>query len=322
VAVVRRNILNSPEARRGYVRGVKLLKEDFAGPTTAGLGVPGPPQPVSTYDLFVVWHHVTMMTFTPPGQIERNAAHGGPVFLPWHRFMLILFELQLQRVLGDQEFGLPYWDWAADGERSPEQQPASPLWAADCMGGQGDPVASGPFAFDPADPQRWRVRIEASAGLQLRQVDRGLRRGFGAQPGVRGLPDRGQVGRALALTRYDASPWNTQSSGFRNRLEGWRPASGPGLHNRVHVWVGGDMLRSTSPNDPVFFLNHCNVDRAWAAWLSQRGQLYRPPQSAAASLLGHRIDDQIRSLVVDRTVTPREMLDASELYAYDSLAVA
>jgi tyrosinase len=53
---------------------------------------------------------------TPPGQGDRNAAHRGPVFLPWHRFMLILLELQLQRVLSDPDFGLPYWDWAADGE--------------------------------------------------------------------------------------------------------------------------------------------------------------------------------------------------------------
>ena len=25
---------------------------------------------------------------------------------------------------------------------------------------------------------------------------------------------------------------------------------------------------ATSPNDPVFFLHHCNVDRLWAQWWS------------------------------------------------------
>ena len=32
-----------------------------------------------------------MMTPTPPGT-GRNAAHQGPVFLPWHRLMLMLLE--------------------------------------------------------------------------------------------------------------------------------------------------------------------------------------------------------------------------------------
>jgi len=41
----------------------------------------------------------------------------------------------------------------------------------------------------------------------------------------------------------------------------------PCVHNRVHVWVGGDMLPSSSPTDPVFYMNHCNIDRIWEAWL-------------------------------------------------------
>jgi len=36
----------------------------------------------------------------------------------------------------------------------------------------------------------------------------------------------------------------------------------------VHVWVGGSMGPMSSPNDPVFFLHHCNVDRLWAQWWS------------------------------------------------------
>ena len=41
---------------------------------------------------------------------------------------------------------------------------------------------------------------------------------------------------------------------------------GSQLHNRVHLWVGGNMAPMTSPNDPVFFLHHCFVDKAWADW--------------------------------------------------------
>jgi tyrosinase len=61
--------------------------------------------PVSTYDLFVWWHHRAMDTFTPPTQGDRNAAHRGPVFLPWHRLMLVLLELQLQGSVASKATG-------------------------------------------------------------------------------------------------------------------------------------------------------------------------------------------------------------------------
>jgi tyrosinase len=321
MAAVRRNILIDETARKSYIQGVKLLKQEHLGPTTADLGIPGPAVEVSTYDLFVVWHHYAMDTFTPPDQGDRNAAHRGPVFLPWHRFMLILLELQLQRVLEDADAGLPYWDWAADGELSPADQPGSALWADDCMGGEGSPIASGPFALDTADPASWRVRVAANVQGQLRAADRGLRRAFGRS--VDTLPRQAEVAAALELSTYDAPPWTTVSGGFRNRVEGWRPLeTAPGLHNRVHVWVGGDMLPSSSPNDPVFYLNHCNEDRIWAAWQQQfPGSPYLPDQSAPEELRGHRIDDDMYSLLT-RPITPRQTLDPSDFYSYDTLEVS
>src|SRR5207244_8193847 len=107
------------------------------------------------------------------------------------------------------------------------------------------------------------------------------------------LPRRSQVKAALDRRRYDRPPWDSTSAGFRDRVEGWVPAaSAPHLHNRVHVWVGGDMLLSSSPNDPVFYLNHCNVDRIWAAWQKQHpSELYRTAPSAPQTLLRKRIDD-------------------------------
>lgn len=319
MAAVRKNILSDDTVRDQYIQGAKLLKQEFLGPTTAELGITGPGVEVSTYDLFVAWHHIAMFTFTPPSQEDRNAAHRGPVFLPWHRFMLILLELHFQRVLADPDFGIPYWDWAADGELDPEQQDDALIWSDAYMGGQGNPVTTGPFAFDAADPASWRVRVEADVQGQLRTTDRGLRRGLGQF--VPNLPPVSHVKEALTLTTYDASPWDTTSEGFRNRVEGWRPAdTAPGLHNRVHVWVGGDMLASSSPNDPVFYLNHCHEDRIWAAWQAQPGASYLPDQTAPADLLGHRIDDPMYALL-SSPVTPRQMLDVTDFYTYDTLAV-
>ncbi len=324
---IRENILNSVVARDKYIKGIKLLKNEFPGPTTQDLGIDGPTQRVSTYDLFVVWHHVAMTTFTPSTQSDRNAAHRGPVFLPWHRFMLLQLEMNLQRVLGnDTTFGLPYWDWAQDGELSLVRQRTAAIWASNCMGGSGTPVTTGPFVFDPANSKSWRVRLTASVNGQLIQVNRGLRRQLGTSTTNR-LPTKTHTATALDQTTYDAAPWSVNSVGFRNLVEGWqntlqiRP---PGLHNRVHVFVGGDMLISTSPNDPVFYLNHCNVDRIWESWMRSpptgHGRIYVPLQSESSNLKGHRLNDTLNSLLSGST-TPAEMLDVKQLYTYDSLNV-
>jgi tyrosinase len=49
---------------------------------------------------------------------------------------------------------------------------------------------------------------------------------------------------------------------------GWNPY---GLHNQVHAWIGRGMGLASSPNDPVFYLHHCNVDRIWFALRGARG---------------------------------------------------
>jgi len=320
MSVTRPNILKNATALGKYCDGVKKLKNEFTGPTTRDLGIEGPSEAVSTYDLFVVWHVNAMMTLTPArnNPTGRNAAHRGPVFTAWHRFMLRQLELNLQRVLSDQSFGLPYWDWAADGQDSPQNQLKSALWTSTGIGGSGTPVATGPFVFDPNDETSFRVRIDTDSNGALQQANRGLNRSLGT--GVPSLPNKSDTAGTLQLMPYDDAPWAVSSSGFRNRLEGWAGPNVPGLHNRVHVWVGGDMSPASSPNDPVFFLNHCNVDRIWEAWMQQHGRVYVPDQNASASLKGHRIDDELVSLVSPPT-KPADVLDISTQYVYDSLSV-
>jgi tyrosinase len=314
VAVVRHNILTDAKSRNDFVNGVLALKREFLGPTTSDFGIPGAAQQVSTYDLFIAWHHLAMHRLTPPTQADRNAAHSGPVFLPWHRLMLVLLELQLQRVLNDATVGLPYWDWSADGNLPASQQPHAELWKDTGIGGDGTPVADGPFR-----ESAFHVRIESGASAALRSTDRGLNRELGADPLAPGLPTSADVSGALDEDRYDKSPWDRSTLLLRNRLEGWKPPPGPKLHNRVHVWVGGDMAPASSPNDPVFYLNHCNVDRIWEAWMVEHGRTYEPPQSAPDDLRGHRLDDPMYSLLINQDITPAQVLAISSFYSYDKL---
>jgi tyrosinase len=91
------------------------------------------------------------------------------------------------------------------------------------------------------------------------------------------------------------------------------------MHNQVHVWIGGDMGPATSPNDPVFYLNHCNVDRIWEAWLVSQGRTYVPAQSESAQLAMHRLNDPMYSILISQATTPAQMLDVSQFYTYDLL---
>lgn len=315
MAVTRTNIVEDRSARDKFVEGVLRLKREIVDPERG----------LSTYDSFVIWHHQVMYTATPQGS-QRNAAHSGPVFLPWHRLMLIALEQQIQRVLEDPTFGLPYWAWNQDGDSPADRQTSLPIWTSDWLGGDGDPqdkdrVADGPFAYRGDDPQSWRVRVLPDLNGRLQLTDEGLRRMLARDPDLPdlALPTTQEARAAVALERYDEPEWLIESQmTFRNVCEGWA-LDGPALHNCVHVWIGGDMAPSTSPNDPAFYLNHCNVDRMWAAWQRRYPDApYLPGDAEPDALLGHRLGDDLISMFPAVTRI-RDMLDTSEVYAYDSL---
>ncbi|MFF8383685.1 tyrosinase family protein [Streptomyces kanasensis] len=331
MSVVRKNILTDAAARDDYIEGVLALKQEKSGFTTRQLGLPGPAVPVHTYDMFVIWHCWTMMTPIPPGgnPNDRNAAHAGPIFLPWHRVMLGLLEAKIGKILDKPGFALPYWDWAADGDLGSPTH--ATIFAEDYLGGDGDPVSTGRFAFDPADPSTFTVRIESDPSGMPVQADplRGLSRSFAADWPV--LPTSAEVKSTLAyappngsqpVDRYDTRNFDVSSQGFRNLLEGWTP-SDPlrpvHMHNQVHVWISGDMAFGTSPNDPAFYLHHCNVDRMWEGWMNRFGRIYSPDMSFPANTFkGERIDDEIVS-PLGPSATPGSVLDFSSVCTYDVL---
>jgi tyrosinase len=289
--MIRHNFLTNDGAAQQYVEGVLALKDPSRFPW------PNNPD-LSIYDFFVFWHARTMMTLTPPEQSDRNAAHSGPAFLPWHRYMLLRFEEYLRAAVEDDAFRLPYWDWNADAERTVPRR--SPVWGTNRLG-----------RFMRSD---FVVRVGMNASGRIVRANRRLQRTLGAEGE---LPIREDV-RAIVeeQAEYDAEPFDSDSPGFRNNLEGW---IGPNVHNLVHVWVGGDMQFSTSPNDPAFYLHHCNVDRIWSAWQARWPEVpYVPPADAPEALLFHRAGDALYTFF-DEQVTPADMWSHTERYEYDRL---
>ena len=297
---VRRNIVTNAAARAAYINGVIALKAQFTGVTTSMLGISGPSQPVSTWDRFVAWHHSAM-----------GIAHRGPLFLPWHRLMLRTLEQLMASALGNSNFGLPYWDWAVDGDLPTlAARLAAPVWANNCMGQAAS--APGPFTL-----AAFRIRLAANSVGTLVQVNRALQRARGVSSP--NLPTHAATATSLTATPYDVAPWNINSAlGFRNRVEGWNPPNN--LHNLVHIFTGGDMLPSSSPNDPVFYLNHCNEDRIWERWMQVNGRSYRPTNATPGAPVGRRLNDPIPT-PFGPSVTAAQLLNMTAIYTYDSLAV-
>jgi tyrosinase len=226
----------------------------------------------------------------PPAD-SQNHPHQQTAFPPWHRMFVVSFERDLQaadRALGrDGSITVPYWDWTHDNGPATGRQRSS-FWGADFMGGNGSgsemAVTTGPFrrpqAGDPAATQ-WRTVFGAVDFLQRDLGGAMRRRADPTRNPSETLPTSEARDRALAIRTYDREPWNRDPDTFRNRLEGWIPAEdgGPGLHNRVHVWVGGTMESvPTAPNDPVFFIHHCYVDKLWAQW-QRRWPVARFPEA-------------------------------------------
>jgi tyrosinase len=248
------------------------------------------------YDPFVSMH-------------EHNiaAGHFGPAFFAWHREYLSNFEQALWNIKNDQSIALPYWDWSVDNSSS------SSIWGSDFMGGNGNSgldwqVTDGPFAFNTG---QWPLNIRSGSEPYPYLV-----RQLGESRYTRSLPTPANVQDTLQATPYDVSPWNsTSGSGFRNRSEGYIPSGSFGMHTRVHTWVGGSMTTWTSPNDPVFWLHHCFMDKLWADWqmMHQDQAKYLPDGGAAKD---HNLTDHMPPW---NDKTPKDVLSQWSLgYHYDT----
>ncbi|KAK8127119.1 Monooxygenase [Apiospora kogelbergensis] len=172
-------------------------------------------------------------------------------FLPWHRYFVQLYHAQLREC--GYTGPMAYWDWTLDAA-----DPAkSSIWTL--LGGNGNPdkvektgaqewmcVTDGPFReLRPAYREK-----EYAPHCLARDFFDGKER-----PGTM---------RGSAYNAQEVEFINGQKTyaDFRLYLE-----SIP--HGSIHSAVGGqkgDMKPSTSPNDPLFFLHHTQIDRLWYLW--------------------------------------------------------
>jgi tyrosinase len=238
------------------------------------------------YDLLVKLHFDRM---TADGAGNR-IGHQSPSFLPWHRRYLLEFERRLRAI--NPSVTVPYWNWTVDATRD------SPVWGADFLGGDGQSgdrrVTTGRFAYATGN---WTLTVRVDSRPYLVRT-------IGVETAT--LPTAAELTAALQKTPYDAAPWSADSpGGMRTALEA--------LHNRVHVWVGGQMLQTVSPDDPVFFLHHAFIDKCWADWCA----LHSAATSRYLPLTGTaNVVDAGELLPPWNDMRPADLIDHTRFYTY------
>ena len=311
---------------------------------------------ISLYDIFVTLHFNSIrdevINQCPSNSFMHNFcnetseeskcavpdfAHEGPAFLIWHRGYLLYADTEIQKMLNDPTFALPYWDWTDEDKRDK-------IW--DLMGKSNCGIFSDPPTDDTVETpidgpfSNWGTictnlkGITCNGGNQVCNPTKNLgriQRCIGGTQGVqchveRMLPSI-QVNKALKEHSYDVQPYSKSGEveGFRNALEGFKKLAVrntnvcpkfPGgfryteLHNRVHIYIGGSMQSvPKASNDPIFFLHHCNIDRLYEEWLDQYTDEnlpgYQPDAFYYGIAPGHNIDEYLVPMFP--LVTKRDM---------------
>jgi uncharacterized repeat protein (TIGR02059 family) len=236
---VRKNAADmTPEEIDAYINAILTLK-DTTVLTDNGIEI-------SLYDQFVAVHLASgdaIGRMAPDGSTMVNPAHNGPAFMAWHRLLLTEYENALQAV--NPTVTLPFWDW------TDLNSTLNFVLEDNFMGPDPDisgDIQTGYFAL----ANGWAMRADLSDGRWL---------------GVDSTPEG--IGRGSRIT--NPGTWRTGIENmlqldafnlFANNVE-W----GTGAHNNAHGYIGGIMANvSASPNDPMFWMLHSNVDRLWAEW--------------------------------------------------------
>ncbi|MBH8561559.1 tyrosinase family protein [Nostoc sp. CENA67] len=354
-SLVRKNVVDlTPQEKTDFVNAIKALKTTIPEGST-----------LSIYDQFTATHVGAMAMMSedatgPGGMID--AAHTNAGFLPWHREYLDRFEKALQSV--NPNVTIPYWDWtdpkAIDVIFQPDFLGSNGSGVVVNVPGRGDfeggPVQSGNFS----EADGWVLNPDLHFDPTTNQtLGTSLIRFLQLPPGDAYPIPQQEIDQLLAIDNYDL---------FRPALEGFisvgqngQITGGAFLHNYIHGLVGGVQITGidpvtgvpaiqplgtfssvpSSPNDPVFWIHHANVDRLWAEWQANghAGSDFYP---STGQPYGHNLNDpmwpwdggqsqpgtigpgDIKSylpiLSPDDIVTPKDTLSIRDYgYTYDTI---
>lgn len=194
--------------------------------------------------------------------------HNGWFFFPWHRMFLYFHERILAKLLDDDTFALPFWNW---DNQTPEEPYANVL----------------PISYAKSGSPLWNQQRNKCAEPPL-IIDLNTIGGCTAKsPSVlRTENDRIMytqvVSGAMSPQLFYGMPYRYGDAG----------GHGPGTfednpHGTVHLWVGNPDSESgmfddmgnfgRAARDPIFYAHHSNVDRIWTVWNTLPGEQRKAP---------------------------------------------
>jgi tyrosinase len=288
------------------------------------------------YDFYVEAHMNAYISMMTAQQGMSQMTHMAPQFLAWHRYLLLRLEADMGEAIGEPSFALPYWDWTdcyADGN----PKTCAALFDQSYLGTAGgcDDASSSVEGYLTEQGFQTNIYTEGQQIFTTSSVrcgQRAIQRKVGCLDEVNGPPDSAAINGIFDRLVYDSAPYDScyteEDVSFRQYLEGFSKddtdvicvAAGCEMHGRGHVFIGGDMQASTAaPNDPVFFLNHAQVDRMWAAW--QEANLQSGDATRMVDHGNPGYPDSYRGPLFNfREINASDTFDYKALgYTYDSL---
>lgn len=253
-----RTLANSDKL--SYINAVKCL---MGKPPQLASVFPGSK---SRYDDFVALHINS-----------TNYVHWNAPFLPWHRWLLILWEQELKTSCGFQGTQ-PYWNLQLDN--TIEGYPNSPLFDTTYgLGGNGPYLSDAEIAAENLPvliplpiPGRTgggcldngpfaNLSAHMGFGLSFDYNPRCVRRDFSPELVSIAASDAHFEAALDAPTYYD---FNIAVQGHNLTVPGMT------LHAAYHLGVGGQVGDNSdtysSVGDPLFFFIHAGLDQLWNQW--------------------------------------------------------
>jgi len=259
-------------------RKMKSTPSPWSNGSYQGKPVPARWHNLSWYDTFVTIH-----ISNGPG--ENGFAHMGTAFPSWHRLLLEIFERGLNKVMGNPcpKIAQPYWGWTSGNDtrnvykftgRDGDQSYHSCVRDGRFSWPEYNITLTPGYYIKPGPEGQCLKRIISAGGIQ--STDFVMASHMVAQQDIE---------TAITTQRFDSYPWDASSLGsisFRNMVEGYSdykntaqgatlrdktPHPFHGIHNIVHMETGLNMAQLDSPNDPLFWFHHGNMDRLYESWL-------------------------------------------------------
>ncbi|XP_058097105.1 polyphenol oxidase, chloroplastic-like [Magnolia sinica] len=228
--------------------------------------------------------------------------HNSWLFLPFHRYYLYFYERILCKLLDDDTFALPFWNWdAPEGMKMPAlyTNPSSPLYDK-LRDAKHQPPTLVDLDYNLVDPTTTDKQVIANnLSVMYRQ-----------------MVSSGKTAQLFMGSTYRAGGEPDPGAGSLENVP----------HGPVHLWCGD----RTQPNienmgnfysagrDPIFFAHHSNIDRLWNVWKGLGGKRrdFTDPDWLDSGFLFY---DENARLV---RVKVRDCLDSTKLrYTYQEVDI-